>query len=133
MKMKKMVFVEALREGRGKARGGDGSHRARGPRILAVAPRSQCLPTALCRSVPRVSRPAPSCATACSRTPTSPGSARPRVSRPRTEGCRRNAPAPPRAPRYRPHFPPPSPSSSSSCPQRSRRSLMVTVDASSLR
>ncbi|RZB88283.1 Ras-related protein RABF1 [Glycine soja] len=58
-------------------------------------------------------------------------SVRPRDSTPQTEGCHRNAPAPPCVPRCR-HFPLPSPSSSS-CPRHHCHSLMVAVDTSSLR
>jgi len=124
------MMSEAWREGREKAREGGGSHRGQGPPIAAVAPRIQCWPTASCRSVPRASRPAPSCATACSHTPPSPAYARPRASTPRTAGCRRNAPTPPRAPpRPPPQVAPPWPSSSWSPPGgRWRRE----VDASSV-
>ena len=92
-----------LEKGRDKACRGDGSHRAQGPWIIVVA--------------------------TCS--PTSPMSVRPRDSTPQTEGCHRNAPAPPCVPRCR-HFPLPSPSSSS-CPRHHCHSLMVAVDTSSLR
>ena len=82
MLRKKMMFVKAWREGRDKVRGGDRSHRVRGPRIIVVAPRNQCLPTALCRSIPRASHPTPCCATAYSRTSTLPASIRPCASTP---------------------------------------------------
>jgi len=123
---------EAWREERDKARGGDGSHRGQGPPIVAAAPRIQCSPTASCRSVPRASRPAPSCATACSHTPPSPAYARPRASTLRKAGCRRNAPTPPRAPPppLPPRAVPPWPSSSCSPPSRRRR---TEVDASWVR